>query len=297
MNYQFHVFNKPITGTPAVISIIPNKGLLCKYGVKGSGQFNNIIGVSVGGNGVTAVCDQGNHSVQLFSLYGTHQRVLQSTNFTSGFAPRYVAISKEGYYFITGYSIKQVAAFDKNSKVITCFGNQEFKYPMGNDISPLNDRVYVSDYSAHCIRIYTQDGGYIKSFGSHGSGKCQFANPRGMTVDNKGNVIVADYSNHRVQVCNPNGVFLFSFGSKGNGYNQFNCPYDVVCDNDANMYVSDTNNNRFMKYDSHGVFVSRIDNDQNALRIPVGISVTNDKPFGHVVVASQEDNCIKVFAQ
>ncbi|XP_006824659.2 tripartite motif-containing protein 2-like [Saccoglossus kowalevskii] len=289
------VWDKPIGGSLAQITIIPNKGVIWKYGITGlgMGQFSNVWGVCVDGNGVTAVCHQG---VQLFSLYGTHQRVLQFTNFTSRFDPRHVAISKEGYYFITDNRNKQVVVFDKNSKVIRCFGNQELTSPMGIAISPVNDRVYVSDCSAHCIRIYTQDGEYVKSFGSQGNGQCQFYHPWGMTIDNKGNVIVAEYNNHRIQVCNSDGVFLFSFGSQGSANNQFNGLWDVACDNDGNMYVCD-HNNRVMKYDSHGVFVSRIDSDQDALQYPTGISVTGDKPFGYVVVADRGSHCIKVFAQ
>ncbi|XP_006813241.1 tripartite motif-containing protein 2-like [Saccoglossus kowalevskii] len=295
------VLNPPIerSQSPAVISIIGNKSLICKYGVQGIGvgQFNNILGVSVGGNGVTAVCDPGNHRVQLFSVYGTHQRVLHFTHFTSDFNPRYVAVSRNGFYFVTDWNNRQVVVCDENNKIIRCFGNQELTSPMGIAISPVNDRVYISDYNTHCVKIYTQDGEYIKTFGSHGSGKWQFSCPWGMTVNNKGNVIVADYSNHRIQVCDPNGVFLFSFGSKGNGNNQFNCPYDVACDNNGNMYVSDYCNNRVMKYDSHGVFISRIDSDQDALRYPGGIGVTGDNICGRIVVSNRGDNCVKVFAQ
>ncbi|XP_002739511.1 E3 ubiquitin-protein ligase TRIM71-like [Saccoglossus kowalevskii] len=290
--------NKHVEGSPTVITIIPNKGLLCKYGIKGSGvgQFRNIQGVRVFGNGVTAVCDKGNKRVQLFSLYGIHQRVIQFTTFTSGFDPRHVAVSKEGYYFITDNRNKQVVVCDENSKIIRCFGNQELGCPDGIAISPTNGRVYVCDNSSHCIRIYTQDGDYVKSFGSFGNGQCEFSNPYGMTINNKGNVIVAEY-NHRIQVCDSDGVFLFSFGSQGNGNNQFNCPYDVACDNDGNMYVCDCFNHRVMKYDSHGVFLSRIDSDQDGLNNLTGVCVTDDKPFGKVVVADHGNNCIKVFAQ
>nr|XP_006818314.1 PREDICTED: E3 ubiquitin-protein ligase TRIM71-like [Saccoglossus kowalevskii] len=292
--------NKSIEGSPAVINVILNKGLLCKYGMPGSGrgQFSTPEGVCVGKNGVTAVCDKGNSRVQLFSLNDSqHQCVLQFTDFTSQFYPRYVAISKEGYYFIADNRNKQVVVCDENSKIIRCFGDQELTSPMGIAISPVNDRVYVSDHSSYCIRIYTLDGEYIKSFGTYGSGKCEFNFPLGITVDNKGNVIVAEHSNHRIQVCNPDGVFLFSFGSRGSGNNQFSNPRDVACDDDCNIYVCDYNNNRVMKYDSHGVFVSRIDSVQDGLTQPAGIYVTDDKPFGKIVVADQGNNCIKVFAQ
>ena len=43
--------------------------------------------------------------------------------------------------------------------------------------------IIIAENEAHCISVYSQAGEKLRSFGSHGSGKGQFSEPRGVTVD------------------------------------------------------------------------------------------------------------------
>ncbi|XP_002739689.1 E3 ubiquitin-protein ligase TRIM71-like [Saccoglossus kowalevskii] len=293
------VHNRSVQRSPAIIYVVPKRGLLHKYGQVGtdSGQFSYPESVTVTRNGGTLVCDRGNNRLQLFSLNGDHKKTVQINDFDHAFLPYFATQSRDGYFFITGNGNRQVIICDENLKYIRCFGSGELKYPRGITISPVNGRLYVVDNGSHCVRIYYQDGEYIKSFGSQGNKEGELSNPWGISIGVDGNVIVADNSNHRMQVFDGDGEYLYSFGDCGNGSDRLQNPLGVSTDRDGNVYVCDHNNHRIQKYDSHGKYLTRIDTAKDGLCNPRGICITDDKPFGKVVVADFGNNCIKVFAQ
>nr|XP_006820072.1 PREDICTED: tripartite motif-containing protein 2-like [Saccoglossus kowalevskii] len=291
------VNNKSVQGSPVKINVIPKKGLVGNYGGSRFSQFNYSESVLITSEGNVLVCESGNKLLQLLTLDGKHKRMIQFTGFNKPFCPHCAAESQDGNYFITDDDNKQVVVCNNNFELIRCFGSGKLTSPRGISISPVNGRVYVVDMSSHCIRIYNQDGGYINSFGSQGDGDCQFHYPWGITTDSKGNLIVADSWNHRIQVLTGEGEFLFKFGSRGNSDGQLQYPLGVATDTDGYVYVSENGNKRVLKYDSHGQFVCRIDSPADGLWFPHGICVTNDKPFGKVVVADKGNHCIKIFAQ
>jgi sugar lactone lactonase YvrE len=83
----------------------------------------------------------------------------------------------------------------------------------------------------------------------------QLDQPRGIAVDQQGNVYVADMSNNRIQVFGPDGAWLRTIGSAGSGDGQFNEPRGVAVDGKGNLYVADTWNARVQKFDSSGKFL------------------------------------------
>ena len=62
------------------------------------------------------------------------------------------------------------------------------------------DKIYVTENGNHRVSVFTSDGGYLTSFGSHGNGPQQFQYPRGIAMDKSGMVCVCDLSNNRVQI-------------------------------------------------------------------------------------------------
>ena len=74
---------------------------------------------------------------------------------------------------------------------------------------------------------------------SASTGSGQFNFPRGIAVDEKGNVYVADTNNHRVQKFSHTGRSLTKWGSYGSGKSQFNNPQGIAVDSKGNVYVCD----------------------------------------------------------
>ena len=81
--------------------------------------------------------------------------------------------------------------------------------------------VFVADTSDR-IQKFTNDGAFLTSWGSSGTGDGQFNFPRGLSTDELGNLYVADRNNHRMQKFTGTGSFLTAWGSFGPGEGQFN---------------------------------------------------------------------------
>lgn len=88
--------------------------------------------------------------------------------------------------------------------------------PWGVGVSQKQE-VVVTEWSKHCISVFTPNGKKLRTFGSHGSATGQLSGPAGVTIDDQGNIIVADSDNHRIQKFTSEGQFLVAVGTKGNG--------------------------------------------------------------------------------
>ncbi|XP_077977076.1 tripartite motif-containing protein 2-like [Glandiceps talaboti] len=292
------VRKKTVMGSPVRMKVIPKSGLVCKFGGRGSGngQLSYPWGVIMTKTGNLLVCDTSNSRFQSFTINGNHKQVIQVSDSNSGnmYTPHCLTQSVDGNIFFTNNS-KPVIVCDENGKFVRCFGENELQGGRGIAVSPTNGRVYVADNSSHCIRIYSQDGHYFNSFGSQGNGKGQLTNPWGLDINSLGNVIVSDYNNNRVQVFNEGGQHLFFIGDTDDKVSD---PSGVVTDKDDNVYVCNyTTPGKVHKFDSHGKFIARIDSDLDELYCPIGVYVTDDKPFGKVVVVDRYNHCIKIFIQ
>ena len=84
----------------------------------------------------------------------------------------------------------------------------QFNTPWAIAYNSTNNRVYVCDTWNH--RIYYYDLTFLDSFGSKGSEAGQFNDPKGISVDRKGNILVADKVNDRIQIFNTSGHYLSS---------------------------------------------------------------------------------------
>ena len=106
-------------------------------------------------------------------------------------------------------------------------------------------------------RDYPSDPSLIppeRTWGGPGSGDGQFAEPRGIAVDGRGNVYVADSKNSRIEVLDPSGRFLRAFGRKGGGDGELNEPCGLTVDSEGDVWVADTWNHRVVHFSSDGQF-------------------------------------------
>ena len=88
--------------------------------------------------------------------------------------------------------------------------------------------------------------------GGKGKENGQFDFPRGVAVDNAGNILVADTNNNRLQKFSPTGAFLSVIGKVGQGPGEFQQPGGIAIDASGTIYVADVSNHRVQKLKPDG---------------------------------------------
>jgi len=134
--------------------------------------------------------------------------------------------------------------------------------------------IYVSDFQNQYIRKITPDGTVSTIAGSGIAGYldgtsdvAEFNYPRGICIDEQGNLFIADSWNHRIRKIDVNGNVTTLAGggdtigvqSQGNYRDandtsaRFNVPCGMSIDADGNLYVADAYNHRIRKVTPEGV--------------------------------------------
>ena len=62
---------------------------------------------------------------------------------------------------------------------------------------------------------------FVLAWGELGTEGGQFREPRGITIDSKGNVYIGDTHNHRIQKFDKDGQFILQWGTMGPENGQF----------------------------------------------------------------------------
>uniref|UniRef100_A0A915HX74 Uncharacterized protein n=1 Tax=Romanomermis culicivorax TaxID=13658 RepID=A0A915HX74_ROMCU len=70
------------------------------------------------------------------------------------------------------------------------------------------NRIFVTDFHHHQVKIYDCAGKFLSQFGAYGSGNGQFVSPTGLAIDGNDRIFVADWGNNRIQAFDTNTSFL-----------------------------------------------------------------------------------------
>ena len=86
-----------------------------------------------------------------------------------------------------------------------------FQEPIGVDVGP-DGRVYVVDDVRDDIQVFSADGAYVRTIGTHGTEPGQMSFTGMVRVRDDGMVVNADFDNSRVQAFSPAGKLQWWFG-------------------------------------------------------------------------------------
>jgi DNA-binding beta-propeller fold protein YncE len=111
---------------------------------------------------------------------------------------------------------------------------------------------------------------------TQGKDNGQFIFPRGLAVDNAGNIYVADTNNDRLQKFSPTGVFLSIMGKRGSGPGQFLEPGGIAVDSGGNIFVADVSNHRVQKLKPDGSFLAEWKGPEPGFVAPRDIAIGPD---------------------
>ena len=115
------------------------------------------------------------------------------------------------------------------------------KSPWGVAVNQRGE-IIVAEYGGHCISIFSPRGKKLESFGTEGSRPGQFSGPRGVTVDDDGNILVVDADINRIQIFTSDGIFVVAVGK---GTIDLNSPVGIsIHPDNKRIIVSDHSNSR-----------------------------------------------------
>ena len=122
-----------------------------------------------------------------------------------------------------------------------------------------------------------------------------YSRPRGVAINDTGDVYIVDAANNRVQVTNTDGVFIIQFGSQGQGAGELDRPRSAAIAPDGFVWITDRSNHRIQKFGPAGGGLQQIGIlgvAPGQFNSPQGIAIA---PNGDIYVSDSGNNRIQKF--
>ena len=167
--------------------------------------------------------------------------------------PHGLTVDSEGNIWATDFAMKDgkgnvVYKFNEDGKLLLTLGTpgvagdgpDTFRQPVAVAIAPSGD-IFVADGhggNASNFRVvkFSQDGKFLKAWGTHGSGPGQFDGMHAIAFDRKGRLLVGDRGNNRIQIFDQDGKYITE-------WKQFSRPAGIYVDKNNNIAVADSDSN------------------------------------------------------
>ena len=153
----------------------------------------------------------------------------------------------------------------------------------------------------HKISFISRDGektrSYIDTTSVRSGIKRYKLDPRGVAVDEDGNIYVTDVESHRLSKFNSDGKLVKSVGGEGSKTGQFRGPWGIALSEDNKLFVCDRDNYRIQVFDTNLKFISCFAKERRCEGdFWEPIDLTFD-PAGDVYVTDSLNHRVLVFSQ
>jgi predicted membrane-bound mannosyltransferase/DNA-binding beta-propeller fold protein YncE len=180
-------------------------------------------------------------------------------------APRAIAIGRDSDIYVADSRNHRILHIASDGSLLQQWGSfadiftsdapiNTFNEPWGIAVGP-DGSVYVTDTWNHRVQKFSKDGRPIKMWGQYGQpladapeSASSFWGPRGIAVNERGNVFVADTGNKRIVIFDKDGNYVTEFGTAGFDPGQFDEPVGVAVAPNGTVYVTDTWNQRIQAF-------------------------------------------------
>ena len=235
------------------------------------------------------IADLGNDRVQVFSCSGDYDFMFsEKMNKPVG-----ICVSKNKV-FVTQNGGNCINMYDLEGKLIESVGSEgngevQFKFPLGLDVSDINNNIYVCDCRNHRIQILTEDLKYNSMFEI-----TMLKYPRDVKVT-RDRVLVLDENDPCIFVFNSDHILTNRLITRGEG-KQTNNPCCFDLDREYNIIMSDCLNHCVYVFNQEGEQIHKFGMKGQGIEEmyrPYGIALDN---MGHIVVVSEKkSNCLQFF--
>lgn len=214
---------------------------LREWGREGSedGQLMNPVGIAFDPHGNVVISDSGNKRIQVFDKNG---RFLQKMGEEELARPWGVCVTSDGHIGVCDK--EDIVVFTPDGQLVRRFSQGGPPGWLDDYIVHAHNKFYVSYISTHCVKVFSNDGQFLFSFGEKGEEQGQFKFPQGLAVDKNDCLLVADRDDQCVKIFTLDGDFVGQFGKEGDELGQFYSPIDVAVAPDGSVLVVEFGNKR-----------------------------------------------------
>ncbi len=218
-----------------------------------------------------------------------------------------VALDVEGNVYVVDSGNSRIQKFDARGALVGSVGEAggetgQFNQPSDIAVDAAGN-VYVADTWNHRIQKFAPDLSFVAQWGKPtrdliNPGPDEMWGPRGIAVDQDGNVLVTDTGTHRVRKFGPDGAPITVFGRRGKDAGEFEEPVGIAVGPDGSIYVADAGNARIQKFDAGFAFVAAYPvegwsdrdgrNKPHLEALPDGRLIATDGPHGRLLLIDQE---------
>ena len=234
--------------------------------------------------------------------------------------------------YICDVGNSRVQVFNKSFEFVFLF-SEKMNTPFGICIK--QNKVYVTQFSSHCLNVYSTEGKYLNSVGVKGKKELEFDQPRGLDIStDRDGIYLAEYENARIQCLNLNLTFnsfidniygvrdvkltsdeivvlslrnpcvsLYTYShqliremiSKGEG-NPVVSPYSFILDKSFNIFIADFGIHCVSIFSFGGELIHRFGKEGEKRGALIEPTGITIDVEGRIIVASKNpEHCVQVF--
>jgi DNA-binding beta-propeller fold protein YncE len=216
-------------------------------------ELGAVAGVAVDSNDCLIVAHRGPRPILVYDAAGNLVHMFGDDELTAAHGTR---VDGDNNIWLTDYQNHTAIKYSPAGKVLMILGKRDvagagkatFNRATDVAVAPSGD-LFVSDgYGNNRIVKFTQEGKFVKAWGTKGKGNGQLHLPHCVQFDDKGLLYVADRENNRVQVFDQDGKFVRKFG----GF----APYGLLIAPDQTLFVADGRANKCLHLTLEGKLIS-----------------------------------------
>ncbi len=192
-----------------------------------------------------------------------------------------VAVDTDGTIYVTDTGREQILLYTQEGNLVGAMGKKGEMRPCG--IALTADRLYVTDLSNHCVRVYAKaTRELLFTVPRQSDPKFKLFSPTNVTVDQQGRIYVSDTGGFFVNIYDAEGNHLRTIGELGIEPGRFALPKGIAVDRENRIYVVDAATAVIQVFDSEGRLLMYFGEPKSSgpggLYLPAGIAID----YGHI---------------